>query len=121
MEWLSQNWVLVVLAIGVVLHLRRGALGCCGHAGGGHHGGARHDGLHGGHDAAAATEPPAQATDPVSGRSLDPRGAITAVYRVAPVYFESRENRNRFEVSPEQFPIATGAPAAEPGRRRGHC
>lgn len=28
MEWLTQNWLLVALAIGAIMLMRRGAMGC---------------------------------------------------------------------------------------------
>lgn len=28
MQWLSQNWIWIVFAIGIVLLMRRGGLGC---------------------------------------------------------------------------------------------
>lgn len=122
MEWLSQNWILVVFAVGVLLLMRRAGMGR-GHAGGGHHRrGASHDNHRdGGRGGGAPTGPPAHVTDPVSGRTVDPRSGIASAYRGAPIYFESRENRDRFEASPEKFPIAPGAPPDAPRRRRGHC
>lgn len=114
MEWLTQNWILVVGAVGIFLLMRRGGMGR-GHAGGGHH-----DGSHGHrHDGAAPEGSATQAVDPVSGKQVDPASAVSSLYRGAPVYFESRESRERFEAAPDQFPIAQPAPARQ--RRRRGC
>lgn len=115
MEWLTQNWILVAAAVGLFLLMRRGGMGC-GHAGGGHHrGGTGHDSHHDGHGNGPAAGPVEQPIDPVSGKPVDLSRAVTAMYRDMPVYFESRENRDRFEAAPEQFPIAQTSP---PRRRR---
>ena len=125
MEWITQNWLLIVFGIGLVMRMRRGGMGCGGHGSGSHHRGAGHAGqhdanVHGSHgDAATGATLPA--TDPVSGRSVDPLQAIASIHRGAPVYFESRENRDRFEAAPDQFPTVQAAQPAEPGRRRGGC
>lgn len=119
MEWLTQNWILVAFAVGAVLLMRRSGMGC-GHAGGGHHRGAQH-GQHHGRNDSGAPSPPAQTTDPVTGRSVEPGSAIASVYRGVPIYFESRENRDRFEAAPEEFPIVQASANATPDKRPSHC
>ena len=114
MEWLTQNWMVVVFAVGSVLLMRRGGMSC-GHAGGEHRKGAQGDGA----DASSASARHlAQTMDSVSGRAVDRHNAAGSFYRGAPIYFESRENRDRYEATPEQFP--NGRSAAAPKRRR-HC
>ncbi|MBX3646337.1 MAG: YHS domain-containing protein [Rhodocyclaceae bacterium] len=102
MEWLNQNWMLLVFGIGIFFLMRRGGMGC-GH-GGSHHsnnaGHANHNTDHGSSDRTRSHE---QAIDPVNGRMVDPGHAIASVHDGMPIYFESRENRDRFEAAPEQF------------------
>ena len=58
MEWLTQNWVWLALAAGMVLLMRRGgAGGCCGVSHGGH----------GGHDAREKTAETTGATPGAGG------------------------------------------------------
>lgn len=128
MEWLAQNWIFVVGAIGLFLLMRRGGMGC-GHGGGGQHGSGRHrrpathDAHHGEHRAHIEGESPAGPSapiaDPVSGQSVDPAIAVASVHLGAPVYFESRANRDRFEASPEDFPVPQSATPDAHHHRRG--
>lgn len=118
MEWLTQNWIFLAAAVGIFLLMRRGGMGC-GRAGGGHHGGARQNSRHGGHGNEPSTVPAEQAIDPVTGKPVDMSRAVTAIYRGMPVYFESRENRDRFEAAPDQFPIPQASPPRQ--RRRRGC
>ncbi len=115
MQWLEQNWLLVLLGAGVIFFMMRGGGMGCGMGGGGHRGG------HGGaspHDHGPAPMQ-AQAVDPVSGRPVDPSTAVSTVYRGVPVYFESRENRDRFEATPGQFALPQ---AQQPqSHRHGGC
>jgi len=129
MEWLTQNWLFVIGAIGVFLLMRRGGMSC-GHSNRHHHGGdSGHDGHHAGpdhehHEQQSESVPAGaaqQAVDPVSGKQVNPSSAVSALHHGVPVFFESRESRDRFEASPEQFPIAQAAPPAERQRRRGGC
>ena len=105
MNWLSQNWLyLLTFVIAVVFvgwRTRRAAPG--GHAG--HHG--------------SFAEAPA--VDPVSGEAVDPTHGFAGAYQGRVYYFASRENRERFEASPERF-VAPQAELAADGRRqhRGH-
>ena len=50
--------------------------------------------------------------------SVDPATAVSTVYHGVPVYFESRENRDRFEAAPGDFPIT---PAMSRLHRHGGC
>ncbi len=116
MEWLARNWILVAFAIGAFLLMRRGGMGC-GHSGGGHHGGGRH-GDHGAgqRDGDSPAGMPMRSIDPVSGKPVDPGKAVASVYRGEPVYFESREHRDRFELSPELYFGPKSLPRPEHGR-----
>lgn len=125
MEWLSQNWIWIIVAIGVIYFMTRmhGVGQGMGHAMGRGYGGAG---------------PPADrgpgsviVFDPVSRRAIAPSGSsISAVYRGRAYYFESREDRDAFEADPEKY--VAGAPGAgqaigsedtyrERPRRRGGC
>lgn len=126
MDWLSQNWLWVALAVAAAFYFFRGGLG--GHAAG--HGGMIGMG-HGGHD--DAPEAPSAAgsaeavVDPISGEAVRTGQALTSVYQGKIYYFGSRENRDRFEAAPQQHahkvsgqPLAA-APEQRPRRRHGCC
>lgn len=126
MEWLSQNWLWIVLAIGgFFLLTRMGGMGGCGI---GHS--RRRD------DDGRETVPPAAGNHP--GTLFDPvsRHAFVAgnmpfstVYDGRAYYFESRENRDSFEADPGKY-VRGSATAGEVieadretdrPRRRGGC
>lgn len=112
MEWLSQNWIWLLLAIGFVFMLKRGGMGC-----GLGHGSAHHNGHTHGQN---GSEPPAIPRDPVSGNTVDPASALTSVYQGQTYYFTSRENRESFEAEPERY--AVEQPKQEvPRKRHGGC
>ena len=113
MEWLNQNWTYLLLLVGVVLFLRFGGLGC-GFAGRRTHplSGSKHP--RGDHTIVVSAPP----TDPVSGRPVDPKTAVATIHHGCAVYFESRENRDRFEAAPDQF--APGADDAQKGAKHPH-
>ena len=67
MDWLSQNWVWVVVIIGFLLLMRRGGLGGCG-MGHAHQG---HDGVES-NDGNAGSEAPKSAA-PTSGKAVESR------------------------------------------------
>ena len=101
MEWLSQNWIfLLLVAVGLGLFMRRrGGFGFSGS----HHGGISQS-----HDEAARhddSRPVALASnvDPVSGKAVDLTTALSSAYQGIIYYFETRENRDRFEASPQQY------------------
>ena len=131
MDWLTQNWVWILLALGAVWLFSRGGLAGCGMGGHGRHAG------HGGgsgpapggtspggagpmrNQGAAAGATPGKAVDPVSGREVLTAHALTAAYQGRIFYFESAENRQRFEAAPQQY--APNAPAAPQQHRRHGC
>src|SRR5216117_2075938 len=142
MNWLSQNWVWVVLATAVIaylLHRNRtqhgGSLdsmtGGISHTSGlgdhhDHDRGADTSGSPGYRTAQADT--PGAEIDPVTGTSVQISAALTSIYGGRVYYFASSENRARFEAAPEQFvrgeggqqlPAQDSAPAARPHRRHG--
>lgn len=114
MDWLTQNALWIVLGIGVVLLFRRLGMG-----GGGHH--HRHsydrgnDVVHSPHPSDATS-----AVDPVTGVQIPTEHATTSVYRGRVYYFESPENRQRFEASPEQYAAESGHPLPTAERANGH-
>ncbi len=103
MEWLTQNWIYLLLLAGVMLFMRFGGAGC-GFAG------RRARPAHGPDHLGGANGPVenAEATDPVSRRAIDPKTAVATVYQGRAYYFETRENRDRFELAPDQFVNAPG-------------
>jgi YHS domain-containing protein len=127
MNWLLQNWVwIVVLALGAVWMFRRGGLagfGMGGHGGQGGFpswgGGQTHESSSHG-DAPPSADTSGKAIDPVSGHEVLAAQAITAAYQGRIVYFESAENRQRFEATPEQY-ARNLAPLPPPQHRRHGC
>lgn len=97
MNWLAQNWVWIVVGIGLIWMMRRGGMAGCG-MGHAHHGGG-----------SSRTEPPpsekeaGKSTDPVSGKEVDTQHAITSYYQGQAYYFENAETRQRFEAAPEKY------------------
>lgn len=117
MQWLQQNWLVVVLGAGILFFLMR--VGRMGGMGNGSHSQSSH---HHGNSEPSETRPGqtvAQTIDPVSGKPLDPATAVSTLYRGTPVYFESHANRDRFESSPDKFPITPAA--TSPSHRHGGC
>ena len=114
MDWLSQNWIWIVLAVFVVLMMTRrgGMMGCgTGHA----------------HDDRETRMPPAggnvdRATtlDPVNGKPVDKQHAATSFYRGRVYYFESAESRKRFEESPERYASDSAAAETSSGAAKHH-
>ena len=117
MDWLSQNWVWVVVAAGILAYLlqrnrmhhadRFGSM-----AGGTSRSGALGDQR--GQSSIADTRAPAgygterastpgTAIDPVTGTSVLISVALTSVHAGQVYYFASTESRARFEASPAQF------------------
>lgn len=126
MDWLSQNWLWVLLAIGAAFYFLRGGFGrhSGGHGGGlgghgGHgggvggllggmgHGGHAGGGGHGGYgeqpDSVAAANAPEAAVDPVGGEAVRTAQALTSLYQGKIYYFASKENRDRFEAAPQEY------------------
>jgi YHS domain-containing protein len=96
MAWLNQNWIYILVVIGVIFMMRRGGMGCG--PGGGRH---RHDG----HGESEHHPESRSNTDPVSGQAVDLQTAVTSVYQGRTYYFATRENRDRFEAAPEQYAV----------------
>jgi YHS domain-containing protein len=115
MEWLNQNWTYPLLLVGVILFMRFAGMGCG-------FGGRRT------HPSSASTHPggrdtsldSAAPTDPVSGRPVDPKTAVATIHHGQPVYFESRENRDRFEAAPDQFAPGADGDGTQKGARHSH-
>jgi len=101
MEWLTQNWIKLLVLVGVLLFMRFGGMGC---GFGGRRAHPEHrPGRQGGGNTPVESTP---ATDPVSQRPVDPTTAVATVYQRRAYYFESRENRDRFEAAPDQYATA---------------
>lgn len=102
MDWLSENWLSLLLLVGVLLFMmRRGRMGC-GHGGHASHGLPPRDEM-----------PP---VDPVSGERVAQDSAFVAMHRGRLYRFASRENRDRFENGPERF--VDEASGSHAGRHR---
>ena len=127
MEWLTQNWLWIVIAVGFFFLMSRG--GGCGM---GHSGGRHHD------HPANSDDPQANRTigsrsafDPVNGHGIPANAPISSVYRDRIYHFENRENRDAFEGNPEKYlaesqvvgePVgAPSVPEARSYRRQGGC
>lgn len=92
MAWLGQNWVFILLVIGVIFMMRRGGMGCGSGVGRHHHGGE------------GVSQPESESNiDPVDGQPVDSQAAVTSVYQGKIYHFASRESRDRFEAAPEQY------------------
>ncbi len=96
MTWLEQNWISILLIIGVIFMMRRGGMGCGS-------GTRRHHHVDSSDDVAQSQSK--SNIDPVTGDAVDPKTALTSVFQGRTYYFASRENRDRFEASPEQFAV----------------
>lgn len=140
MDWLTQNWVWVALAIGAGVYFFRGGLGSHAGAHGGMlagtgHGGHGGEGGVGGHGGppqnrapAAPANAPQAAVDPVGGEPVRTEQALTSLYQGKIYYFASKENRDRFEAAPQEYaqkaagyPMARAAALEHRSRRRGGC
>ena len=131
MDWLTQNWVWILLALGAVWLFSRGGLAGCGMGGhGGHTGhGGRAGPAPGGTSSGVAGPPryqdsaggsPEKAVDPISGSEVLTAHALTAGYQGRIFYFESPENRQRFEAAPQKY-APNAAPAPQQHRHHGCC
>lgn len=123
MDWFTQNWIWIALAVGgFFLVTRMGGMGGCG---------MRHSTgqSHGGGDRPPANDSAGSGTafDPISRRAVTPGGtAASAVYHGRAYYFESRANRDAFEADPEKYLAgspdagqAIGSSADRPRRHHG--
>lgn len=115
MDWLTQNWGYLLLLLGVILFMRFGGMACG-------IGGRRSHRAHEPDQPGDAHVESAPVTDPVSRRPVDPKSAVATIYQGRAYYFESRENRDRFEATPDQY--APAPPQARPAKgphQGGHC
>lgn len=103
MDWLTQNWTYLLLLVGVILFMRFGGMAC---GFGGRRAHPAHEPSRQGIDDTPVES--ASLTDPVSRRTIDPKTAVATLYQGRAYYFESRENRDRFEATPDQFASASG-------------
>ena len=115
MQWLSQYWVWVLLAIGAFYLVFRRAhygMGGFGHSG------------HGDHSQHAGRDSAETAVDPVSGKAVDTAHAVTTYYQGQAYFFENAENRERFEAAPERYVHGDGSvpsTSSEHRHRRHGC
>lgn len=127
MNWLSQNWIWIALAVGGFFLFTRIGVGGCGmgrSTGTGH--GSSDDGAPAERGAGSGT-----VFDPVNRHALPAGAVISSVYRGRAYHFESRENRDAFEGDPEKYLAGSpavgqaigseGASADRPRRRHGCC
>ncbi|NMG29996.1 YHS domain-containing protein [Aromatoleum evansii] len=116
MEWLSQNWIWVLLLVGVFAMMSRGGMGCGGGRRSYGHGRSEE---HGAHSPTAGDQGPRaeSAIDPVSGRPVQVLHAVTCVYKGRTYYFATRENRESFEASPERFAVTAPSGDTSPEHR----
>lgn len=109
MHWFVQNWIWILLAVGLFFLMRRGGCGMGGemHGSGGHEGHGDHDGQKPHH--AEENRSPDILIDPVNKATLNPAIALTSVYHGTTYYFGSAENRTIFEADPAQYARAEQA------------
>lgn len=128
MDWLSQNWLWITLAIGAFFFMTRMH---------GHGTGRFSSHRYNDDDNRRDTVPPASGNrpgnlfDPVSGHGFVAGGApISTVYHGRAYYFENRENRDSFETDPEKYmagssgvgaPIGAGSEDQQPKHRHHGC
>lgn len=106
MNWLTQNWFLIVFGVGLLLLLRR--TGCFGGMSHAHHGHSGDGPDHADHVSQLTEAVKSEmATDPVTGKEVQASRAITSVYDGRVYYFETQESRQRFDASPEQYASAS--------------
>ena len=106
MAWLNQNWPYLLLLLGVLAFLSwRGSMGC---------GIAGSSGRLGPHPAQGPD------VDPVSGEPVWGDSAVVAMHRGHLYHFNSRENRDRFEATPDRFISGPVAPDGHAHRHGGH-
>lgn len=110
MGFLSMNWIWIAIAIGVAFYFfRRSSSAHTGGHGTDHRN--RLDGpRHGGHAGygvqpvnGVAADAPGAAIDPVGGEPVSTAKALTSVHQGRVYYFASKENRDRFEASPQEY------------------
>lgn len=108
MDWLSQNWIWIALAVGAWFVMSRMGIGGCGMGHTGGHGSNQGQSGPGGvvHPSANQTLVRTNPVDPVTRRTLPADPAISSVYRGHAYYFENRENRDAFERDPEKYVAA---------------
>ena len=141
MNWLSQNWIWVALAIGVALYFFGGVLRGRASAHGGGFAGLPEKAGHGGHageggrdtyieqrDPGFAANAHEAAVDPVGGEAVRTPNALTSLFEGRIYYFSSGENRDRFEAAPQEYahnaagyPVRSADSPEDRPRRRGGC
>lgn len=147
MESIAQNWLWILGAVAVMAVVlfrgRHRGHGGFGHGGFGHgHGGrgghsdrGEYPGETGDRDrtSGAPVPGPEAAIDPVTGTPVRTADALTSVYQGRVYYFGSKDSRDRFEASPQEFAAKTAgepldrhagtdhATDRRPRRRRGGC
>jgi YHS domain-containing protein len=118
MQWLSQNWIWIVFAIGVILLVRRGGIGCgMGH---GHSGHSRGEQTPSGSDHDHVHENRNSFKDAVTGEMVNQKAALTSAFQGRVYYFASKENRDRFEATPAQYSSLPSQDQADGHRHHQH-
>jgi YHS domain-containing protein len=124
MDWLTQNWIwIVVAALALVMFRRMGHHGFGGpaHYGFGTNGDAAGaDSTARSQDVGASPRGPEAAIDPVSGNALKTEHAITSFYHGRVFFFENEDTRRRFEAEPERFAAGTSGVDPQAVEQRQH-
>jgi YHS domain-containing protein len=110
MGFMALNWLWIVIAIGLAFYFFRRNSGKTA-SGEGTDSRKSLDGPRPHEDAGHGVQPasvsdvntPDAAIDSVSGKPLSTAGALTSVHLGKVYYFSNKENRDRFEASPEEF------------------
>jgi YHS domain-containing protein len=90
MQWLSQYGIWILLAVGLLLLMRRGGMAC----GMGSHGHMAHD---------RSTHADGGPLDAVNGHSIKSENALTSVFEGKTYFFESDQSRSEFQKDPQRF------------------
>jgi YHS domain-containing protein len=109
MEWLLQNWIWIVFAVGLLLLMRRGGM-ACGMGRGRSHGDDTQAHQHPGDAPQAPDRGP---KDSVSSAIVNSATALHSMYQGRMYYFASPENRDAFEASPSRYAGHVGEPNEE--------
>lgn len=129
MDWLTQNWIWIVLAIGAYFLFARLNVGGCA-IGGCSMGHSMRNNESGNGPLNVRGAGSGTTFDPVNGHVVAAGASISSIYHDQAYYFESRENRDAFETDPEKY-LATSPQAgraigsqqvsAVQSRRRSGC
>lgn len=119
MQWLTQNWLWIVLIIGIFMFMHRAGIRrgvAHGHSHDSDVHALRQPEIADRHDDANVLP-----KDPVSGEAVNTETALNTMYQGRVYYFASRENRGAFEASPARYGARVGERDEEHRHHRHGC